>query len=225
MTEQQDKLGQALGYCFRDRRLLSVALTHRSAGGNNNERLEFLGDSLLSALISVALFLRHTSVEEGALTRLRANLVNQSALAAVANEIELGEYLSLGPGELKSGGQRRSSILADALEAVLGAVYLDGGFDGVNRVVMQLFGTRLLAGGSMEALKDNKTRLQESLQANGLTVPRYHLESVTGQPHEQIFHVSCRVDTLGLCTYGAAGSRRNAEQEAAGHMLESLPDG
>lgn len=222
MSDSLYRLGTKLDYRFRNPQLLWQALTHRSAGGHNNERLEFLGDALLNAVISAALFEKHAELEEGTLTRLRASLVNQDALAAVANDIDLGGCLRLGSGELKSGGQRRSSILADALEAVLGALYLDGGFESVQTIILHLFSARLVAPAFPDALKDCKTQLQETLQARSLPLPIYHVESVTGEPHQQIFQVSCQVEILGLRAQGVAGSRRSGEQEAARRMLELL---
>lgn len=224
MSDSLQQLATKLSYRFRDPQLLWQALTHRSSGGKNNERLEFLGDALLNTVISSELFKRHTEFDEGALTRLRASLVNQEALAAVANDIELGESLRLGPGELKSGGQRRSSILADALEALLGAVYIDNGFDSVRLVVLHLFDNRLSNLVSSEVLKDSKTQLQEALQARILPLPVYTVETMSGQAHQQVFEVSCSVESLGISARGMAGSRRAAEQEAARCVLELLPD-
>ncbi|MGH8283795.1 MAG: ribonuclease III [Gammaproteobacteria bacterium] len=223
MSNPLQRLATELAYRFRDPQLLWQALTHRSAGDKNNERLEFLGDALLNAVISSELFQRHAQLDEGALTRMRASLVNQDALAAVAHDIDLGESLRLGPGELKSGGQRRGSILADALEAILGAVYLDSGFDSVQTVILHLFNKRLLNPVPSEALKDSKTRLQEILQARGLPLPAYSVETVTGQSHQQVFHVNCTVVAMNISAQGVAGSRRAAEQEAARRVLELLP--
>ncbi|MGH8378638.1 MAG: ribonuclease III [Gammaproteobacteria bacterium] len=222
MSDSLQRLASELDYRFHDLQLLRQALTHRSVSDKNNERLEFLGDTLLNTVISSELFKRHTELDEGALTRTRASLVNQDALAAVAHGIGLGEYLRLGPGELKSGGQRRASILADALEGILGAVYLDGGFESVQHVVLHLFNSRLSGSVSSEALKDSKTQLQEVLQARGLPLPSYNVEAVTGQAHQQIFHVNCKVEAENISAQGVAGSRRAAEQEAARHVLELL---
>ncbi|MGH8307294.1 MAG: ribonuclease III, partial [Gammaproteobacteria bacterium] len=187
MSDPLQRLLSELNYRFHDLQLLWQALTHRSVSDKNNERLEFLGDALLNTVISSELFKRYAELDEGALTRTRASLVNQDALAAVAHDIDLGEYLRLGSGELKSGGRRRASILADALEGILGAVYLDGGFDSVQRVVLHLFDSRLSRLVSSEVLKDSKTQLQEALQARGLPLPSYDVEAVTGQAHQQIF--------------------------------------
>lgn len=225
MIGSRAPLLQALGRGFSDETLLDLALTHRSAGGRNNERLEFLGDALINACVADALYRRHTALEEGDLSRLRASLVNQEALADVARELDLGVYLTLGPGELKSGGHRRSSILADALEALVGAVYLDAGFTAAWDTILHLLAARLSAPLSTESLKDAKTRLQEVLQARDLPLPVYAVESVRGEPHRQIFRVSCTVSVLDIRTEGEAGSRRAAEQEAALHALERIEHG
>lgn len=225
MTSSRTALLRALGRRFSDETLLDLALTHRSVGGRNNERLEFLGDALINACVADALYRRHGELEEGDLSRLRASLVNQEALAEVARELDLGSYLSLGPGELKSGGHRRASILADALEAVIGAVFLDAGFEAAHGVVLKLLESRLAAPLSAEALKDSKTRLQEVLQARDLPLPVYAVESVRGEPHKQTFRVSCSVQSLDIRTEGEGGSRRNAEQEAARQALECIEHG
>ena len=225
MTGSRTALLKTLGRGFADEGLLELALTHRSAGGRNNERLEFLGDALINACVAEALYRRHGDLEEGDLSRLRANLVNQEALAEVAREMDLGSYLVLGPGELKTGGHRRASILADALEALVGAVFLDAGFDAAQDVVLRMLETRLAAPPPTESLKDPKTRLQEVLQARDLPLPVYAVESVRGEPHRQMFRVSCSVETLDVRTEGEAGSRRAAEQEAARHALERIERG
>lgn len=225
MTGSRTALLRALGRGFSDEALLDQALTHRSVGGRNNERLEFLGDALINACVADALYRRHAELEEGDLSRLRASLVNQEALADVARELDLGSYLVLGPGELKSGGHRRASILADALEALIGAVFLDAGFEAARAVVLKLLEPRLAAPLSTEALKDSKTRLQEVLQARDLPLPVYAVESVRGEPHKQTFRVSCSLQSLDIRTEGEGGSRRNAEQEAARHALERIAHG
>ncbi len=225
MTGSRAPLLQALGREFSDESLLDLALTHRSAGGKNNERLEFLGDALINVCVADAIYRRHVNLEEGDLSRLRANLVNQEALAEVARELDLGAYLTLGPGELKSGGHRRASILADALEALVGAVFLDAGFTAAHDVVLGLLDTRLSSPPSTESLKDSKTRLQEVLQAREMPLPVYAVESVRGEPHRQTFRVSCSVSVLDIRTEGEAGSRRAAEQEAARHALERIEHG
>lgn len=225
MTPDRASLQRALGHRFTDASLLELALTHRSVGGHNNERLEFLGDALINACVAETLFRRHVELEEGDLSRLRASLVNQETLAQVARELELGSHLILGPGELKSGGFRRASILADALEAVVGAVFLDAGFDAARDVILGVLATRLAAPPSTESLKDAKTRLQEVLQARELPLPAYAVESVRGEPHKQTFRVSCSIEPLDIRTEGEGGSRRAAEQAAAGRALERMGDG
>jgi len=225
LSEDRASLLRALGRGFADRELLELALTHRSAGGRNNERLEFLGDALINACVAETLYRRHPDLEEGDLSRLRASLVNQETLADVARELDLGSYLTLGPGELKSGGFRRASILADALEGVVGAVFLDAGFEAAREVTLRLLETRLASPISTEDLKDSKTRLQEVLQARDLPLPMYAVESVRGEPHKQTFRVSCSIPTLQVRTEGEAGSRRAAEQEAARCALEEMQHG
>lgn len=222
MSDAPDRLLEALGHRFSDPDLLTLALTHRSAGGHNNERLEFLGDALINAIVAEALYLQHRKLEEGDLSRLRASLVNQEALADVARELDLGSYLTLGPGELKSGGYRRASILADALEALVGAVFLDAGFEAAQSAVQRLLSARLAAPQSVESLKDPKTKLQELVQARDLPLPVYAVAAVRGEAHQQIFHVSCSIDKLQIRTQGEAGSRRAAEQDAARRALELL---
>lgn len=224
MSDVHASLLEALGHGFSDRGLLEQALTHRSAGGRNNERLEFLGDALINLIVAEELYRRHPELEEGDLSRLRASLVNQDALAERARELDLGSHLRLGPGELKSGGYRRASILADALEALVGAVFLDGGFDASRHSVQRLFATHLSASPSAASLKDPKTRLQEALQARNLPLPVYTVESIRGEPHQQTFRVSCRIDALQIQAEGEASSRRGAEQEAARGALERLGD-
>lgn len=224
MIPDRASLQRALGHRFTDAGLLELALTHRSIGGTNNERLEFLGDALINACVAETLYRRHAELEEGDLSRLRASLVNQETLAEVARELDLGPHLVLGPGELKSGGFRRASILADALEAVVGAVFMDAGFDAARDVILGVLASRLASPPSADSLKDSKTRLQEVLQARELPLPVYAVESVRGEPHKQVFRVSCRIEPLELRTEGEGGSRRAAEQEAARHALEQIPD-
>ena len=222
MTHERSSLQRSLGRTFTDLHLLELALTHRSAGGRNNERLEFLGDALINACVAEALYLRHPELEEGDLSRLRASLVNQETLADVARELDLGSQLTLGAGELKSGGFRRASILADALEGLVGAIFLDAGFEAARQVTLKLLDSRLSAPLSTEDLKDAKTRLQEMLQARDLPLPVYAVESVRGEPHKQTFRVSCSIEPLQVRTEGEAGSRRAAEQEAARHALGEI---
>ncbi len=212
----------ALGYECRDPALLHAALTHRSAGGPHNERLEFLGDAVLNCVVAMLVFREFGAADEGDLSRFRSSLVSGEALAVIAAEIGLGDQLRLGSGELKSGGFRRKSILADTLEAVFGAIYLDGGFDAAADVIERLFIPRLDRLPSAAELKDPKTRLQETLQARGLPLPSYVVDSVSGEAHSQMFQVSCSVDALGLKTHATGASRRRAEQAAAQLMLEQL---
>jgi ribonuclease III len=212
----------ALGYECRDPALLEAALTHRSAGGPHNERLEFLGDAVLNCVVAMLVFREFGAADEGDLSRFRSSLVSGEALAVVAAEIGLGDQLRLGSGELKSGGFRRKSILADTLEAVLGAIYLDGGFEAAEKAIERLFVPRLDRLPSAAELKDPKTRLQEALQAKGLPLPNYVVEAVSGEAHSQVFQVSCSVDVLGLKTSATGASRRRAEQAAAQLMLEGL---
>jgi ribonuclease-3 len=216
------QLQTTLGYQFADEELLWCALTHRSASGPNNERLEFLGDSILNFVIAAELFSRRSDAPEGDLSRLRANLVNKTSLARLAREIRLGDCLRLGSGEMKTGGQRRDSILADGLEAVFGAVYLDGGFQCCREMIVRLYGDRLSDLPSSRRLKDAKTRLQEHLQALRLPLPSYEVLEVAGRAHAQTFEVECRVDGVEDATRGSASSRRKAEQRAAEAMLERL---
>jgi ribonuclease-3 len=211
-----------LGYEFRDPALLEAALTHRSAGRRNYERLEFVGDAVLNFAVAALLYRACPDADEGELSRFRAALVSGSSLAEVAAELRLGEQLRLGGGEMKSGGNRRSSILADALEALLGAVCLDGGTDAACAVIEALFADRLGALPQAHELKDPKTRLQEQLQARGLPLPAYAVEAVSGEPHEQWFVARCDVGALDLQSLGEGSSRRRAEQEAARQLLETL---
>lgn len=214
-------LESAIGYAFRDRALLERALTHRSAGVSHNERLEFLGDAALGYLVGRRLFETFPDAREEELTLMRANLVRKDALAAVAREIALGEHLLLGSGERRSGVRDRTSVLTDALEAVVGAAALDGGMDAGTAVVDALFGARIEAfDGAPE--KDAKTRLQEILQARGLTLPEYTVESDEGKAHARRYVVRCRVQELDAEATGAASSRREAEQAAAHCVLERL---
>ncbi len=215
-------LREALGYQARDRALFRAALTHRSAAGPNNERLEFLGDAVLNLAIAERLYRAFPQATEGDLSRLRARVVSREPLAEVAASLNLGEVLQLGSGELKSGGFRRQSILADSLEAVLGAIFLDAGLSAVEGVIAALFAARITSLPDPATLKDPKTRLQEYLQAHSLTLPRYEVEQVEGQAHAQTFRVSCEVAALGRRVHGGGSSRRRAEQEAAQRMLSEL---
>ena len=210
-----------LNYRFRDPVLAQLALTHRSIGKPNNERMEFLGDALLGAIIAEMLYEAHPKASEGELSRLRAQLVNGQALAQVARELELGDELKLGPGELKSGGFRRDSILADAFEALVAAVYLDAGFEACRDVVRGLFGERIAA--LRRSSKDAKTRLQEWLQAGGWPLPQYELIASHGEDHAKTFDVSCTIsEPLPVSVEARGGSRRAAEQDAAEIVLNQL---
>jgi ribonuclease-3 len=213
----------SFGYVFATPALCHAAVTHRSAGADHNERLEFLGDSILNCCVARMLFDAHGEADEGALSRLRARLVSGETLAQVAGELGLGEHLRLGPGELKTGGFRRASILADALEAILGAMFLDSGFDATAVVIARIMGPRLADLPAADTLKDPKTRLQEALQARGIALPVYILTAVAGDPHVQSFTVTCEVPVLGLSAVGEGASRRRAEQLAAAKLLELLP--
>lgn len=213
-------LSERVGVSLADGELLARALTHRSHGADNNERLEYLGDAVLSFVVADILYRAHPQASEGELSRLRASLVSGEALAAIALALGIGEHLRLGEGELKSGGQRRTSILADALEALVGAIYLDRGLDAARAVAEHLFRepiARLPAAGE---LKDSKTRLQEWLQGRGYALPAYTVLDVSGEPHAQRFRVRCDVPELALAAEAEGSSRRRAEQEAAQQMLD-----
>ncbi len=217
-------LRKTLDYEFRDDALLERALTHRSAPGANNERLEFLGDSVLQLVVSELVFDYRSDASEGRLSRLRSSLVKDSTLSDVATELGLGEHLILGSGERKTGGHRRTSILADALEAIFGAVYLDAGFDAARQVIRNAFGERLDNLPGEGELRDPKSRLQEFLQGRQLALPVYSMESVTGKAHKQLFEVSCRIDQPALSTAGRGTTRRDAEQQAAAAMLAAIEE-
>lgn len=221
MIESLDKLIRELDYRFNDQALLERALTHCSVTQNNNERLEFLGDAVLGMVIAEELFKRFPEANEGELSRLRASLVKGETLAKIAISFELGDVIRLGQGELKSGGFRRSSILADAFEAILGAIYLDGGFDDCRNIILKHFASRLDAVSPETAQKDPKTRLQEYLQASQQALPAYEVVDVAGEAHAQTFTVECQVE--GVQTVRAQGSsRRKAEQAAAEMILDGL---
>jgi ribonuclease-3 len=214
---------RSFGHVFAEPALCHAAVTHRSAGADHNERLEFLGDSILNCGVARLLYDAHPEADEGALSRLRATLVSGETLAQIAGELGVGEHLRLGPGELKSGGFRRASILADALEAILGAIFLDSGFDAAAAAVARIMGPRMSDLPAADTLKDPKTRLQEALQAHGLALPVYTLTAAAGDPHLQSFTVTCEVPVLGVSAVGEGGSRRRAEQLAAAKLLELLP--
>jgi ribonuclease-3 len=221
-TSQAEVLAARLGYAPRDRTLFVIALTHRSAEGPNNERLEFLGDSVLNLLLSERLYREFSTASEGDLSRLRARLVSEEPLAEIAQEMQLGELLLLGSGELKTGGFRRQSILADAFEALCGALYLDGGLEVVREIIGPRFESRIASLPEPATLKDAKTRLQEHLQGNARGLPVYTVKRTSGEPHAQTFVVSCSVSHAGIETEGEGASRRRAEQAAAQEALRAL---
>ncbi|HEY1724700.1 MAG TPA: ribonuclease III [Steroidobacteraceae bacterium] len=215
-------LREALDYEPVDLKLFETALTHRSADGPNNERLEFLGDAVLGLATAQYLFERFGEADEGSLSRLRAHLVSGESLAALAAQLALGELLALGQGELKTGGFRRQSILADALEGLCGALYLDAGWNGARTAVLRVLAPALESLNLPAELKDPKTRLQELLQARGLPLPRYSVDSIAGELHAQVFQVTCEVETMAVRASAAGSSRRRAEQAAAASILEQL---
>ena len=218
-----DKFQTILDYQFKHLDLLEQALTHRSySRNNNNERLEFLGDSVLNLAISEHIYHRQPEADEGELSRIRSSLVKQEALARVARDIGLGDFIYLGGGELKSGGFRRSSILSDTLEAIIGAIYLDSGFESAQTTVLFLYRDYLRALPDTDTLKDAKTRLQEYLQSKQLELPEYTVIKTTGKSHDQVFTVTCSVELLQLQSSGTGSSRKKAEQEAAKKALDQL---
>jgi len=211
-----------IDYRFTDPSLLQEALTHRSKGAGNNERLEFLGDSVLNLVVSTRLFECYPEAQEGDLSRMRARLVRGLSLAEVASGLGLGKHLNLGESELKSGGFRRSSILADAFEAVLGAIFLDGGYTACRKVILDLFDPLIESLPGAEALKDPKTRLQEWLQGKSRPLPEYELQREEGAEHAKKFHVSCTLTDDGTIVEATGSSRRKAEQAAAERVLKLL---
>lgn len=216
------KLSQRIGYDFQNESLIELALTHRSKGDKNNERLEFLGDSIVNFIIAEALFHKFPQAKEGKLSRLRAGLVRGTTLAEIGRDFELGDFLVLGSGELKSGGFNRESILADAVEAIIGAIYLDAGMAVVQERVLAWFETRLSVLTIDDVLKDSKTRLQEYLQKTQGRLPKYEVVEIFGQAHDQKFKVSCLIESLPELTIGIGSSRRLAEQSAAKKALKAL---
>jgi ribonuclease-3 len=214
-----------LQYEPSDLNLFVAALTHRSASGRNNERLEFLGDAVLNLLVAEQLYRRFPKADEGDLSRLRARVVSAEPLASIAAELGVGDVLQLGSGELKTGGFRRESILADAFEALVGAVYLDSGLEAARILVERAVGERIATLPDAADLKDPKTRLQELLQARSLPLPSYRVQSIDGEPHAQTFSVRCDVPLLSRTATGIGLSRRRAEQEAAQRMLELIGEG
>jgi len=219
---KQAALCSRIGYEFAQPQLLQRALTHRSYGPANNERLEFLGDSVLNCSVANYLYSNYPDLPEGDLSRLRSNLVNQQTLCTLAQQIDLGEMLLLGEGERKSGGHRRPSILADAMEALFGAVFLDNGFDAAQRVVLGLY-VPFIEQADMQTLgKDAKTLLQEYLQGRKLALPKYTVLATEGEAHAQRFRVECLIAQLKLTTHGEGSSRRAAEQAAAADAYDKL---
>ncbi|KFZ29623.1 ribonuclease III [Pseudidiomarina atlantica] len=216
------ELEKAFGYQFQDDERLQQALTHRSANAVHNERLEFLGDSVLGIIISEALFERFPKIDEGDLSRMRATLVCGRNLAKLAQKFDIGKHLRLGPGEMKSGGHRRESILADAMEALLGAMYLESDLDTCRRVVLLWFKDQLQGIKPGAGHKDPKTRLQEFLQGRQLPLPAYDVVTIQGQAHNQRFTVSCTTELLNEPVLGSGTSRRKAEQQAASLTLEKI---
>ncbi len=222
MNDADRRLQGRVGYAFNDPGLLDQALTHRSLGSHNNERLEFLGDAILNFVVAELLYQAEPDAHEGRLTRLRAHLVRRETLAAIARDLDLGEALRLGPGALKSGGRGRDSILADACEAIIGAIYLDGGLSPCRGVLENLYRDRLARAAREMGLKDPKTRLQEVLQGSGHGLPQYTVVNLDGAPHDQSFTVECKADGIPGPVTGFGSSRRKAEQDAAQKALEEL---
>lgn len=217
------KLKTLLGSDFLQNQHFVLAMTHRSVSGkHNNERMEFLGDSILGVVITEALFDGLPAAPEGYLSRLRASLVNESVLAEISLELELGDLLKLGSGELKSGGFRRASILADALEALIAAVFLERGMEAAKQFILSLFEQRLKELPEEDELKDPKSRLQEYLQSRGHDLPKYSLISATGDAHRQTFTTECRIDSLNIITQGVSTSRRKAEQQSAAKAYQQV---
>lgn len=215
-------VSEAIGYTFNNVKLLEEALTHRSLSAMNNERLEFLGDSILNFLVAEAVYQRFPLAKEGELSRLRANLVQGETLAEISQSLGLGKFLRLGPGEHKSGGATRISILADALEATIAAIYLDSNLDVTRSVLIRLFISRIESIDEFTHLKDPKTELQEYLQARKFPLPIYQIIKIEGNDHNQLFHVACTVVGLDLREEGCGTSRRRAEQQAAAKFLTSV---
>ena len=223
MTKEVDRLEHSLHYFFTDKSLILTALTHRSFGKSNNERLEFLGDSILGYLVAERLFQRFTAAPEGALSRIRSSLVNQTTLSSIARELDLGGCLRLGDGEKKTGGDR-DSILADSLEALIAAIYLDSDLENCGRVVESLFESRLQEDIEIVQQKDPKTQLQEFSQARGHKLPEYSVVKVEGEAHNQIFYVQCSVEGFAMIEASVGSSKRSAEQAAAKEMLKLIED-
>ncbi|WP_047541576.1 ribonuclease III [Methylotenera versatilis] len=219
-----DSLASRLGYQFKNAALLAQALTHRSFSANNNERLEFLGDGALNFIIANQLYNRFNKLPEGDLSRLRAQLVKESTLCEIAISLNVGESLKLGEGEMKSAGWKRPSILADALEAIVGAVYIDGGHLAAEALVLQLFSEKISQIDPKIIDKDAKSQLQEYLQAKKIALPDYNVVLIEGEAHAQTFKIACNIQALNINTVGEGTSRRNAEQQAAQLALDKILD-
>jgi len=224
LNKAESWLEKTLHYRFQNPELFQQALTHRSATNRNNERLEFLGDAVLDFVVSEAVYIARPDATEGDLSKLRASLVKDETLAQIALELELGEHLVLGSGERKTGGHRRESILADALEAIFGAIFLDSGFNAAKDAINNVFESRYLELPDVGDLRDPKTRLQEWLQARKMALPDYDLVEVSGKDHKQKFSVTCTVVDRGVVTDGTSTTRRKAEQKAARKMIELLAE-
>ena len=222
MSANLSRLIRQLGYDFQDTSLVELALSHRSVGATNNERLEFLGDSILGFVIGEALFAKFPKASEGDLSRMRAQLVKGKTLAEIAREFELGGYLNLGPGEMKSGGHRRESILADVVEALIGAIYLDANMDTCRTQVLRWYASRLDKISPQTNSKDAKTQLQEWLQGRKKPLPVYHLAKVEGAEHNQTFHIECQLQGIQKTFQGQASSRKVAEQQSAQAALDYI---
>jgi len=216
------QLQRLLAYDFIDPKYLQLALTHRSHSSENYERLEFLGDAVLGLVIGAALYTRFPKADEGQLSRLRASLVRKETLAELGHELHMGSYLQLGLGEMRSGGQQRGSILADVVESILGAIYLDGGFKSASEFVHRLYRSRLQNLGADALQKDPKTRLQEYLQSHNQALPQYAIDQVDGKQHKQSFNVVCRLEKPEMQASGKGSSRRKAEQASAAAILSQL---
>ena len=225
-TSQLEKVSQIFGYQFKDHNLLDLALTHRSMGSENNERLEFLGDSILGMVISSELFSRFPEEKEGVLTRLRSSIVKGDTLSEIAAELNLGDFIKLGSGELKSGGYRRASTLADVVEAIIGAIYLDSKTDfgilKIEKIILTVFRSRIDSCEPSGVLKDPKTRLQEHLQSKNLPLPVYSVVSISGKEHLQTFKVLCSIEGFSNHAVAKGASRRKAEQAAAQKAIDTL---
>ncbi len=224
MKASLKSLSSRLGYSFKHEDLLIQALSHRSIGKNNNERLEFLGDSVLGYVIAEALYARFPQDNEGKLSRYRSILVRGETLAEIAMQFKIGDCLYLGGGELKSGGFRRASILSDAVEAIIGAIVLDSDINTAKKCILSWYQERIIAV-DQKVLKDPKSRLQEYLQSKKLDLPEYKIDLIEGKEHQQTFHITCFIKSLEISAKASGNSRRNAEQQAAVNALEMIKNG